>query len=312
MSRSTAVSAAALADTSSLPLPHTEGSGLRPPAPTQAKPFIKWAGGKRRLVPELIRRSPGDFSRYHEPFMGGAALFFGLTSERAAAGVTPDRPWATLSDTNERLVRTFRAVRDDSEGVIARLHDYAVGHGQEQYYAVRALAVDEMEHDADVAAWFIYLNKTGFNGLYRVNRKGGFNVPIGRYKNPKVCDAVNLRAASRALQGTEILHETFDAVLDRAEAGDLVYFDPPYVPASETASFTSYTKTGFTLEDQRRLRDVAHALKDRGVSVLLSNSDTPPVRSLYRRGFTKRQVMMTRAINSKASKRGAVAELIIS
>lgn len=312
MSRSPAVSAVALADTSTLPLPLPEAPGLRAPPPAVAKPFIKWAGGKRRLVPELIRRAPAGFGRYHEPFMGGAALFFGLTTERVSSGVPADRPWATLSDTNLRLVRTFRAVRDDVEGVIARLEDYAVGHDSDQYYAVRALAVDEMELDADVAAWFIYLNKTGFNGLYRVNRKGGFNVPIGRYKNPRVCDADNLRAASRALQSTEVLHETFDAVLDRAEPGDLVYFDPPYVPASTTASFTSYTKVGFSLEDQRRLRDVAHALKERGVSVLLSNSDTPPVRSLYRRGFTKRQVMMTRAINSKASKRGAVAELIIS
>lgn len=313
MSRTPAVSAAAaLADTTPVQLPLPQEIGLRPPPPPPAKPFIKWAGGKRRLVPELLSRAPDVFGAYHEPFMGGAALFFGLLANRTIRGHDLDTPWATLSDTNLRLVRTFRAVRDDVEGLIARLADYAEAHGRDQYYEVRALPVDEMEHDADVGAWFIYLNKTGFNGLYRVNRKGGFNVPIGRYKNPNICDADNLRAASRALQGAEIRHETFDAVLDRAEAGDLVYFDPPYVPASATASFTSYTKSGFDLDDQARLRDVARALKERGVAVLLSNSDTPPVRDLYRRGFTKRQVMMTRAINSKASKRGAVPELIIS
>ena len=169
-----------------------------------------------------------------------------------------------------------------------------------------------MEDDADVAAWFIYLNKTGFNGLYRVNRKGNFNVPIGRYKDPRVCDTENLRACHRVLQGAEIRYEGFDAVLDRAEAGDFVYFDPPYVPASATASFTSYTKHGFDISDQLRLADVARKLKEKGVSVILSNSDTPPVRKMYQRGFTRRQVMMTRAINSKASARGAVPELIIS
>ena len=285
---------------------------LRPESTPEALPFIKWVGGKRKLVPELIRRAPKHFGTYHEPFTGGAALFFGLASARGLSDRPPDHRWAVLSDTNLRLVRSFRAVRDDVEGLVGRLRDYAESHSEEQYYEVRALDVDGFEHDADVAAWFIYLNKTGFNGLYRVNRKGGFNVPMGRYENPNICDDRGLRAASRALQGAEIRHEGFEAVLGRAAPGDFVYFDPPYVPLSTTASFTAYTEGGFDLADQERLRDVARALKERGVHVLLSNSDTPRVRSLYHRGFSQGQVMMGRAINAKTSARGAVAELLIS
>jgi DNA adenine methylase len=230
------------------------------------KPFVKWVGGKRRLVPELLRQAPRSFGRYHEPFVGGGALFFGL----------------------------------------------AESHDKDQYYSVRALSVDGMEDDADVAAWFIYLNKTGFNGLYRVNRRGLFNVPMGRYKNPNICDDENLRVCSRALAGVDIRHEGFDAVTERAEPGDFVYFDPPYVPVSDTANFTAYTRSGFGPAEQEKLRDVARRLKDNGVRVIVSNSDTAPVRSLYRRGFRQRQVLVGRAINSKATARGAVPELIIS
>jgi DNA adenine methylase len=271
------------------------------------KPFVKWVGGKRRLVPELLRQAPRSFGRYHEPFVGGGALFFGLAERHARA----DR-WANLSDTNLRLVRTWRAIRDDVEGVVARLRDYAESHDKDQYYSVRALSVDGMEDDADVAAWFIYLNKTGFNGLYRVNRRGLFNVPMGRYKNPNICDDENLRVCSRALAGVDIRHEGFDAVTERAEPGDFVYFDPPYVPVSDTANFTAYTRSGFGPAEQEKLRDVARRLKDNGVRVIVSNSDTAPVRSLYRRGFRQRQVLVGRAINSKATARGAVPELIIS
>jgi DNA adenine methylase len=271
-----------------------------------ARPFIKWVGGKRRLVPALLRQAPSDFGTYHEPFVGGGALFFALAAEAPRA-----RRWANLSDRNLRLVRTYRAVRDDVEGLIARLRDYAESHDKDQYYAVRALDVDAMEDDVDAAAWFIYLNKTGFNGLYRVNQKGIFNVPMGRYTRPNVCDGDNLRAASRVLQGIDIRHEGFESVVGRAKSGDFVYFDPPYVPASGTANFTAYTRSGFGPAEQERLRDVARSLKSKGVRVILSNSDTPPVRSLYQRGFRKSQVMVARAVNSRASARGAVPELLI-
>jgi DNA adenine methylase len=275
--------------------------------PVDSRPFVKWAGGKRRLLEELLEGVPPGFRRYHEPFVGGGALFFGLAGRIARPG-----QWATLSDANIRLVRTWRAVQNDVEGLILRLRDYAEAHTEEQFYAVRAIDVDAFSDDSDVAAWFIYLNKTAYNGLYRVNRKGGFNVPVGRYADPQICDPEGLRSASRALRGAHIEHSGFDGVLDRALPGDFVYFDPPYVPASGTADFTKYTADGFTLHDQARLRDVAAALKARGVHVLLSNSDTEPVRELYGRGFDHRTVLCGRAINSRASSRGRVAELLIS
>jgi len=268
------------------------------------KPFVKWVGGKRKLVPTLLEMIP-EFGQYHEPFVGGGALFFGL----AAADVTG--VWANLSDQNLRLIRTYRAIRDDLSGVLCRLEEMASGHCKELYYEVRDQDIDGARADADVAAWFIYLNRTGFNGLYRVNRSGRFNVPLGRYANPNICDEKNLSLVHRVLQNTELRHENFEGVYDRAEEGDLVYFDPPYVPRSPTSSFTSYTAAGFNLHEQERLRDIARALKHRGVHVLLSNSDTPIVRELYSEGFDMEQVFMGRAINSRASGRGAVPELVV-
>ncbi|MFM2247548.1 MAG: adenine methylase [Pseudomonadota bacterium] len=282
--------------------------GLLPAQPpAQARPFVKWAGGKRRLIDELLEGAPAGFRRYHEPFVGGGALFFALAGRYVRPGA-----WASLSDVNIRLVRTWRAVQNDVEGLILRLKDYAEAHDEEQFYAVRAIDVDKFDDDTDVAAWFIYLNKTAYNGLYRVNRSGGFNVPLGRYADPQICDPDGLRLASRALAGAHIEHAAFDSVLDRALPGDFVYFDPPYVPVSHTADFTSYTADGFSMADQARLRDVAAALKDRGVHVLLSNSDTATVRELYQGSFHHRTVLCGRAINSRASSRGRVAELLIS
>ena len=275
-----------------------------PPVPI-AKPFLKWAGGKRRVLPALLGKAPADWVRYHEPFVGGGALFFSLASRRGGLAGQ-----AVLSDMNERLIRTYQTVRDDVEPLIGRLQEHAEQHSKEHYYATRARKIDDDE-DLEVAAWMIYLNKTGFNGLYRVNKKGGFNVPMGRYKNPNICDEKNLRSCSNILTGVTIRHEGFDAVLERDGQGDFVYFDPPYVPVSATSSFTAYTADGFTLADQERLRDIATALKERGVSVMLSNADHPRVRKLYTPGFRKHSIQVGRAINSAAKRRGSVAELII-
>jgi DNA adenine methylase len=253
----------------------------------------------------LLDKAPADWAGYHEPFVGGGALFFALASRRGGLGGQ-----AVLSDMNERLIRTYLTVRDQVEPLIGRLQEHEALHSKTHYYATRSRKIDA-DDDLEVAAWMIYLNKTGFNGLYRVNKKGGFNVPIGRYKNPNICDAENLRACSGILQGVEIHHQGFDAVLERAGEGDFVYFDPPYVPVSATASFTAYTSDGFTLADQERLRDIASALKERGVSVMLSNADHPRVRKLYTPGFRKHTIQVGRAINSAASRRGSVAELII-
>lgn len=262
-----------------------------------AKPFLKWAGGKRQLLPHLRERIPVNLGTYHEPFIGGGALFFDTHPNRAV-----------IADYNLRLVRTYRAVRDNPEAVIKLLATYP--NDKEFFLSLRAKDIDGAD-DVELAAWMIYLNRTGFNGLYRVNRKGGFNVPFGRYKNPKICDADNLKAVSERLAGVEILHSDFRSVEDRAVAGDFVYFDPPYVPASNTASFTAYTKNGFDLDDQAELRDLAKRLKDKGVSVLLSNSSVPEVHALYAEGFETIEIFANRAINCNAAKRGKVAEALI-
>jgi DNA adenine methylase len=263
-----------------------------------AHPFLKWAGGKRQLLPSLLARIPGTYGTFFEPFVGGGALFFAARPRRAV-----------LADVNERLVRTYRGVRDDVEKVIALLATYP--HDETFFYEMRDRAVDASS-DAEVAAWFIYLNKTAYNGLYRVNRRDRFNVPFGRYTNPTICDAPNLRACAAALAGVEVIVADFESVVRRADRGDFVYFDPPYVPLSATSSFTSYTSDGFGAGEQTRLRDVIRALKRRGVSVVASNSSAPFVRELYADGFELHEVSATRMVNSRASSRGAVPELVIT
>lgn len=261
-----------------------------------ARPFIKWVGGKRQLVDRMRRYVPEEFGTYHEPFVGGGALFFELLPRNAS-----------LSDLNERLIRTYRGIRDQPEKIIERLREYP--HDKEFFLEMRAKDIDSCEDD-EVAAWFIYLNKTGFNGLYRVNSRNVFNVPFGDNENTTICDEKNIRACSRALQSVKLEVSPFEAVLDRAEPGDFVYFDPPYVPLSVTSSFTSYTSAGFDMAAQIRLRDVALALKSRGVHVLLSNSSAPAVREIYAE-FEQVEVSATRAVNSRVEGRGKIVELLM-
>lgn len=267
-------------------------------AELSARPFVKWVGGKRQLLSELVPRVPSDYGIYHEPFVGGGALFFHLRPERAV-----------LSDTNERLVRAYRGVRDAVEEVIDLLQGYP--HDRDFFMKMRGVDIDRRS-DAEVAAWLIYLNRTGYNGLYRVNRRNVYNVPFGDYVNPTICDAENLRACARALRRAELRCEPFEAVTHRARPGDFVYFDPPYVPLSASSSFTSYTSAGFGMQDQARLRDVARALIGRGVRVLLSNSSAPAVFELYRDGFELVVVGATRAVSCRGTGRGRVQELIIT
>jgi len=261
------------------------------------KPFIRWVGGKRQLLPELRARVPQSFGHYFEPFIGGGALFFNLSPL-----------CATLADVNERLVRAYKGVRNDVEHVIELLHEYP--HDSAFYYSLRTVDIDART-DAEVAAWLIYLGKVGFNGLYRVNKSGGHNVPFGRHKNPTICDVETLRACSAALKPVELLVADFAASVAEAQAGDLVYFDPPYAPLSATSSFTAYTASGFGPDEQRRLRNVALELKQRGAHVLLSNSSAPLIRDLYANGFHVEEVGARRSVNSKASGRGQVKELLI-
>jgi DNA adenine methylase len=269
-----------------------------------ARPFLKWAGGKRTVVPHLRERLPARIRTYHEPFVGGGALFWSLAAERRF-----DR--AVLYDRNARLVRTYRAVRDEVDDVVDRLRTLAGDHGPATFQRIRAIDIDATSEDAAVAAWLIYLNKTAYNGLYRVNQDGRFNVPLGSYKNPQICDEPNLRACSRLLRGVEIVEDDFGAVRARARSGDAAYFDPPYVPLSSTASFTAYTAQGFGLAEQVRLRNEAVRLSERGVAVILSNHDTPEVRALYEDHFPISRIEVGRPINTRSDRRGPVHELVI-
>lgn len=278
-------------------------AGVRSGGPAP-RPFVKWVGGKRQLLPHILDKLQVRSGRYHEPFLGGGAVFFALWSR----GVVET---ARLSDMNLRLIRTWRAVQQDVDGVVERLDHLARTHDKDQYYEVRSRDVDAYTEDADVAAWFIYLNKTGFNGLYRVNKSGGFNVPMGRYRKPRILDEANLRAAHRALACAEILPRDFASACALVDRDDAVYFDPPYVPLTRTANFTSYTAEGFDAEDQRRLAALALELKERGACVVLSNHDARSLRDLYKPEFKMKRVKARRSINRDARKRGGVKELLI-
>ena len=266
------------------------------------RPFLKWAGGKTQLADALLARTPPTFGTYHEPFVGSGALFFRLYRERKMAR-------AILSDINPELIDTYLAIRDQPEAVIKLLGEFP--YEEAFYYQLRDRDPWALSQ-AERAARMIYLNKTGYNGLYRVNRQGRFNVPFGRYKSPRYVDPENLLAVSRALQEAEIYCAPFESVLTRAKMGDWVYFDPPYMPISETAHFTAYYADGFGLEDQTRLRDACLRLTDMEVYVMVSNSDSPVIRALYGQPcFAIDTVFANRAINANSARRGKVAELVI-
>lgn len=272
-----------------------------PPIPVDEspiRPFVKWAGGKGQLLEAYKPLLPSAFGRYHEPFVGGGALFFSI---RPAC--------ARISDLNDELINAYKVVRQNVEDLIEILEDHGLKHSEEHFYAVRSQDPGAMT-EIGRAARFLYLNRTCFNGLYRVNRKGAFNVPFGRYTNPRICDEDNLRAVSASLAGTTIANTPFEAVLDHARAGDFVYFDPPYDVVSKTANFTSFTAEPFGWPKQEELAGVVVTLANRGVKVMVSNADTPRIRELYS-NFDVTTVLARRAINSSAAKRGLISELVI-
>lgn len=267
------------------------------------RPFLKWVGGKGQLLPELVKRVEmvGDFGRYHEPFLGGGALFFELYRAGAL------KKQAYLSDTNPRLIEAYEGVRDHVDELIDLLNRHKRLHSEEHFYRVRAKVPKTLP---ERAARIIYLNKTCYNGLYRENSRGEFNSPFGRYKNPVICDEDNLRAASKALKKAKIEARHFQTVADYAERGDLVYFDPPYHPVSETASFQGYHKGAFGEDSQRLLAEVYAKLAAKEAYVLLSNSMTELVQVLYK-NFTLDSVQANRAVNSRGDRRGKVSEAMI-
>lgn len=264
------------------------------------RPFLKWAGGKKRLLPELLKRVPEGFDRYVEPFLGGGALFFALQPEKAL-----------LSDINAEIVNAFQVVRDDVEALIADLSKHR--YGEKYYYKIRNAdrGADFWTYsEVEKASRVIYLNKTCYNGLYRVNSRGEFNVPFGDYDKPSIVDEENLRRCSRVLQFAELKCQNFLEMEDSFKAGDFVYFDPPYVPLSKTANFTAYSAGGFSTQQQHELALLCEQLHHRGVKFLLSNSCSELVAELYS-GFKIETIHSSRAINSKADSRGKVPEFLV-
>jgi len=269
-------------------------------------PFLKWAGGKRQLLPQLRKYLPPVITgRYFEPFLGGGAVFFDL----AARGAFWTSKEVCLGDSNWELYTTYLAIRSNVEGVIRLLSTYR--YEEDFYYRVRGWDPNRMT-GVTVAARMIFLNRCGFNGLYRVNRSGQFNVPFGRYSNPTICDAPLLRADSAALRNVRIFGNDFRLTTRLASAGDVVYCDPPYLPRSKTSNFTGYTSSGFDLAAQEELAAYAAAWAKRGVHVVLSNSNVAAIRKLYPKSvFDLHAVKASRSINSVGSSRGPVSELII-
>jgi DNA adenine methylase len=251
---------------------------------------------------------PKDFNNYFEPFVGGGALFFELTRVGALNGKK-----AYLFDANAELVNTYQTVKKYPKKLLKQLKEFQIKHSEEFYYSTRAMDKDERFKSlpAEVrAARFIYLNKTCFNGLWRVNSKGYHNVPIGRYKNPVICDEEAITAASIALQNAEIQNADFAEVLNFADKGDFVYFDPPYYPLNATSSFTAYHENAFLEEEQKRLYSVFKELADKDVLVMHSNSDTEFIKELYK-GYNIEFVEANRFINSKGSGRGKIKEIVV-
>ncbi len=273
-----------------------------PDAP--AKPFVQWVGGKRELVPHYANFLPTDCGSYFEPFVGGAAMYFHLLPTDAV-----------LADLNAELVLAYIGVRDQCDEVIPLLAALKAKHSKDLYLRVRALDREfDLEEEftaAEIAARLIYLNQTCFNAIYRVNRKGQFNVPIGSSLNRTILDGDALRRASAALRTSVILHSDFAEAVASAASGDFVYLDPPYHPVSEHSNFTRYTKEQFPEEDQLRIKVLVDGLTDRGVKVMLSNSDCSFVRDLYKE-YRARKVQSGRNLNSRAERRGKVSELLIT
>jgi len=273
------------------------------------RPFVKWVGGKRQLANQfrdLDLYPPDEFdtekATYFEPFVGGGAMFFDLSPNKAV-----------ISDMNAELITTYKVIKNNVNALIKKLAFYQKKNSKEDFLKIRAKKINKLS-DVEVAARFIYLNRTGFNGLYRVNQKGEFNVPFGKNKNPLICDEKNLKKVSAVLKNTKIFRQDYKKVLDKARKGDFIYFDPPYYPISKTSAFTSYTKESFLEKEQTELRDIFVKLHKRGCFVMLSNSDTTFINKLYSnldKKISIHKVFAGRAINSKGSGRGKISEVVV-
>jgi DNA adenine methylase len=268
------------------------------------RPFLKWVGGKRSLMPEILARMPdGEIDLYIEPFLGGGAAFLELARQGRIRK-------AILNDRNPELVHTWRMVRDEPEALIKAVRQWEPT--EETYYAVRAIEADTLS-DVDRAARVLWLNRTCYNGLYRINRSGRFNVPFGRYKRVQLVDEDNLRVVSETLQSVTLYDIDFAGVMAMAGEGTVVYCDPPYWPLSDTSYFTAYDGQPFKTDDQQRLAECFAGLTDQGAQGILSNSWSENTVELYEsHGLHHSQVMCRRNINSNAAKRGPVPEIMVT
>jgi len=278
----------------------------------KAKPFVKWVGGKRQLLKQFKKLElypPGGFdplkNTYFEPFVGGGAVFLDLLLRKAV-----------LSDMNLELVIAYNVIKKDLSKLIKKLKEHQRKNSKEYFLKIRAQNLNRLS-DVSIAARFIYLNRTCFNGLYRVNLSGGFNTPYGKYKNPLIVDKENLRKISKVLQKTTIKHQDYKENVKNAKKGDFLYFDPPYAPLSLTSSFTSYTKDGFGEQQQIELRDTFYKLHKKGCFVMLSNSNSDFINKIYGELAKKdkrikiNKLGANRMINSNASKRGKIKEILV-
>ena len=273
------------------------------------QPFVKWVGGKRGLLKQLLPLFPKEFKNYHEPFLGGGAVFFELYS----LGYLKNKK-TYLSDINYELINAYNMVKNNPIELISNLERYKEKHSKEFYYKTREIdRNDEFKTLTKIqrATRFIYLNKTCFNGLYRVNKKGYFNTPIGNYKNPNIADRDTILSASEALQNAIISNKPFNEVANSANKDDLVYFDPPYYPLNVTSSFTAYSENGFLDDKQKELFNVFEELHKQGCFVVHSNSDTNFIHNLYVKYQQHAILMANRNINSNIKKRQKIKELLI-
>ena len=273
----------------------------------EPKPFVKWAGGKRQLLAELEKSFPKQFGTYFEPFLGGGALLFDLLAKK------PNLK-CSVSDLNSDLVLAYVTIRDKLGRLIESLENHSKNYHKDStgyYYEIRK---QEPKSQIEKVSRLLFLNKTCFNGLYRVNSKGKFNVPLGRYTNPNIVNRENLTTVSKFLQSDKIKISCrdFESILNDAKKGDFVYFDPPYQPVSDTANFTSYTHRDFTEDDLQRLADLANQLNSKGLHVLLSNSNTKIVKKIFSSKKWKiKEIVVNRAINSNSQKRTGHKEVLI-
>ena len=271
------------------------------------KPFVKWAGGKRQLIPQIEKHIPKKFSSYFEPFLGGGALLFHLFSENKNLK-------GSVSDLNSDLVLSYITIRDNLDGLLKSLQKHSDNYfsdSKSYYYSVRE---SNPKSQFEKVSRLLFLNRTCFNGLYRVNGKGKFNVPLGRYSNPNIVQEENLRSVNQFLNQNKIIIkcQDFSSTVEKAKKGDFVYFDPPYQPVSKTANFTSYTNRNFGLNDLKRLAKVSNQLAKKGVNVLLSNSSSKQVRDLFSAKYWEIiKIEANRAINSDSNKRTGHSELLI-